>query len=216
MTRTKLLAWLPAMLALGVGLVAASGLSVIAPAGAASSPQTYVGRATVNPELHMGTCATDSGTLTLGAASAENIGDGCAMTFGTNNNTAGVTLMIENNASNEFLCFGQGGARNCATAAYTDAAAMPAGEATATLSSGEAGWQLTAAQSAAPAATKDVAGAVGTTVTYGVPANLAPADVCHSTALGDSSCTVQFVALTGAAQQAGDYEGVVKLSVSAR
>ena len=209
-SKRKFLPWLPAILTVGLGIVAATGLSMIPLVNAASTGNVTV-QATVGPELHMTPCATQGPTaLTLGGA-LENIGGGCVTSFGSNNNANGVNLRVANFQAGVFLCYGVGGARNCGTSSYGDE--LTTGTLNASVTADKAGVQLTAVEATAPAAVNDWPIA---TTTYGLPAAASPAQICHSVSTADRTCSTQFVARTAGTETAGTYEGVAEFSITAR
>lgn len=211
----SLLYWcIPAALMIVAAIGSASGLQFTSNGVAADNDDVLV-QASIAAELHITTPCADQGptALTTAAAAPEDIGAGCAITFGTNNNAAGANLKVINNVNDatNFLCYGAVGgapyARNCATATYVDAAA--GGALVAAVAAGEAGVKLTSVATA-------TADFTATTTVYGVPkSNGTAATVCHTTNTTDGTCTMMFVARTNA-QQAGIYQGQAHFTVTAR
>lgn len=92
--RARHLAWLPAGLLIVAAVLSAAGVRMVGPGYAASTGSTTVS-ATVNPELHIGgTCPgnTLSG-VSMNTTDATTALGSCTVTFGTNNNNPGGSLL---------------------------------------------------------------------------------------------------------------------------
>ncbi|MCW2921990.1 MAG: hypothetical protein JWL76_1864, partial [Thermoleophilia bacterium] len=146
--RTSYVTWIPALLLLVAGVLAAAGFGGIANSHAASTGTTTV-TATVAKEVHValnttGSCGPAGGSATTrsfaGATMATTDGDvslaSCRVTFGSNNSALGANLLVEStrtSGTNSFCAVAAAGA--CAAPQFTEAAT--AGVAPATFAVGE-------------------------------------------------------------------------------
>ncbi len=92
--RPRTLMWLPALLLIAVALLAASGFRLVGPSYAASTGSAVVS-ATVTPELHIGGTCPGANLVGPSLASADptTVLGSCTLTFGTNNNNPGGSLI---------------------------------------------------------------------------------------------------------------------------
>ena len=125
--RTKFLAFLPALVAVGVTAFVASGASIISGATAASSvgvDGSVTNSITVNPGLGSGAANVNCTGESIGTSFAATFqpSDGCQLSF-SSNGPNGAEVVFENTAANAgqaaFFCSdgitGAGGTRSCAT-----------------------------------------------------------------------------------------------------
>lgn len=140
--RPRHLAWLPALLLAALALCAAAGVDLVRPSHAASTGNVTVS-ASVAPELHIGgTCpgATLSG-VSMGSGDGTTALGTCTLTFGTNNNNPGGSLLrVETpraTAGDETLC-STAVTASCGTTRFIDALTTGA----AALADGEFGVQV--------------------------------------------------------------------------
>lgn len=220
--RQKLLAFGPALAAIGLTAVAASGASIIPGATAASSTLT------VNGNVVAGMSVTPDTTNACGGTASTGVGDfsngafvaatsSCTVSFATNS-TAGANVTIDDSTdATPFFITGLGDADNNTLDNVT---AVAGGT---TLGDDMFGVALTAtAGSPLPAAGPNfeidgTPGAVAGETIWG-PIAAAPANICQTTALTSTtqSCTFTFgVDGQGPTQTAGTYSGTANVLATA-
>lgn len=221
--RQKLLAFGPALAAIGLTAVVASGASIIPGATAASSTVT------VNGNVVAGMSVTPDTTSACGGSSTTGVGDfsdgafraaasTCTVSFATNS-TAGANVTVDDASdTTPFFITGLGDADNNTLDNVT---AVAGGT---TLGDDQFGIALTGtAGSPLPAAgpnfeidTTPATQVAGETI-WG-PIAAAPANICQTTALTDTtqSCTFGFaVDGQGSTQTAGTYSGTLNVLATA-
>lgn len=213
--RKTALAWLPAVLTIGAGIVAALGISVVPAATSApvTASQTVNVTASVGQEVHnsnsCGGAITYGGTLATSDPSTD-LGN-CTFTFGTNNASPLATLNIKStHATDPFFC------KRATPGNPTTACTAPAAEkftnhvgANTALADGESGGKLAVAGDATGCATAGwTAGATNFN-----PITTAGTNVCTQSAMGtDATYKVTVGAnpqAAGAGSAAVTYEGQI-------
>lgn len=206
------IAWLPAILLIAAGLIAATGYSITPTSKAASSGTTNVD-ATVQPELQIGgTCigASVTGSLSVGADDTNIGASACTVTYSTNNHTPGVRLRVESSRpSGVALC--QNSTRNVACGAVPTFLDAPTGG-IADMADGAFGVRV----DAAPTCTTS-AGSWANGTTYGLPDSSGLGSVvCAQHNMGSAgSYSLRFRADTLAAQASGTYYAQATFMVEA-
>ena len=232
---TKLLAFAPALLMIGITAVVASGVSIVSGATAAS---------TVAVTGNVGSSLSTSPGVT-GGAGAEGCGDealaafatnfaasnGCTITF-SSNNVNGAAVVFENNnvgvgQSEAFFCSdgvdGVGGVRSCATDTGRLDDLVGSGN---TIAASDDAFGIALADAKGDAATVAgsgvagefaIGGLDGTDAAWsGIPANGAAVQLCRiPQPNGGSNSECQFAfggAGEGGTQGAGDYTGTLSLT----
>lgn len=198
--RARHLAWLPAVMLVAWGILAAAGVPLTPSAPAASTGSSTV-VATVDTDIHInGTCAAGTTFPTVALAVGENTLASCGVTWGTNNGTTS-TLKVESardNTGQAAFCVAADGDVNCGasfTAPGVNAASLTGGQfgvlTTAITSCTTQTWTLNT-YNAVPNGF-DQAGS-GTTI-------------CSMTGTTDGNYTLSFRANRAASTAAGTYRG---------
>lgn len=234
--KSTALAFLPALLAIGVTAVVASGASLISSATASTSVAvsgSVSSSFSTSPGATGGAGATGCADETIASfASAFARSNGCEVSFSSNNFT-GSELVFENQAtgvgqSEAFFCSdgitGAGGTRSCAVdSGRVDD--LPAGAPT-TIADGSDTFGIalmavndvaegTAVGSDMAAVDSDPQGT--DSVWVGIPANGAPKQLCAMGGSNSGTSTCQFAfggSGEGGAQGAGDYTGTLSLTAA--
>ncbi len=215
----RTIAWLPALLLVAAGLLAATGFSVIGKSYGASAGTVAVG-ATVSKEVHLalnttGTCGPAGGSTTTrsftGTTLATTDNDvtfgTCQVTFGSNNNgTAGASLFVESSrtvAGNSFCTAAIPAV--CVAPQFTDVSTS--GVTPASFATGEAATAGNFGVSASinGASCDGTGGIAGGTNVWGLPQNVdagAGTLVCSTASTTDGDITLAFRANPGSSQTA--------------
>ncbi|MCW2961343.1 MAG: hypothetical protein JWM90_1730 [Thermoleophilia bacterium] len=235
--RTKLIAFVPALVVIGITAFAASGASIITGATAASSigvGGSVTTSITTNPTVDGSVGGTGCASETIGTtfANASGVSDGCQITFSSNGGN-GAEVRFENAETaagqiEAFFCADADGAgpgtRTCTAPAgrLEDRPAAPGA-----LAADQFGIALraVAGDGGTPTAGAGVAAAdasplAGDLIWVGVPANGASAQLCHSTAPNTTGTTCDFVfggyGAGTASQGSGDYTGTLNVTTTLR
>ncbi|MCW2925407.1 MAG: hypothetical protein JWM98_2811 [Thermoleophilia bacterium] len=231
--RTKLLAFAPALLVVGVTAVVASGASMVSGATAASTVAvngTVASTFSTSPTTGTGsgpTSCTDETLVNFTGTFAAS--DGCQISFTSNNPTGAEVVMTNNSATDPaFFCADPDGAgaavRTCASDAvrledlvgtgntipaasdFFGIALMSVGGTGATTGTTVAGSGVSAPNAAPTGASA---------VWAGIPKLAATSQLCKITENNATTSTCQFKfggSGEGATQSAGDYTGTLKLT----
>ena len=217
--RHKILAFIPALVVIGVVAVTASGLSIIPGAGAASTigvAGTVSAGMSVNPDTATacaGTSNVSVGDFSDGAfhASASD----CTMSFATNSPN-GANVTIDDADAAPFFCTG-----TCVAASNDTVENVPAAAGGSALGDDQFGVALiSVAGTPAPVAGPNFelnAAPTGASTTW-APVAPAIANFCQTSALTTvtQSCTIRFaVDGQGATQTAGTYGGTANILATA-
>lgn len=213
--RPRTLMWLPALLLVGIAVLAASGFRLVGPSYAASTGSAVVS-ATVTPELHIGGTCPGANLVgpAMAVADATTVLGSCTLTFGTNNNNPGGSLIrVETpraTAGDETFCT-TAVTLACGANSFTDVAT--AGVAFAAVPEGGFGVNVNGAPTCNTATwtNGNVYGLEDATTAAGT-GNL----ICdHNTFPGDASYNLRFVANPTGSTVAGTYQGRADFTVEA-
>ena len=212
----RTIAWLPALLLIAAGLLAATGVRIAGDSHAATSTVTI--GATVSKEVHVnlntgGSCGTGTAAATniTGTTLAPTDGDvslaTCRLTFGSNNSAAGAQLLVESGrtvAGNSFCTAAVPAV--CAAPQFTDVSTS--GVTPASFGTGEAASAGNFGVSAAinAASCDGTGGIAGGTNIWGLPQNTDATPngtlVCQTTSTTDGDVTMDFRVNPGSSQPA--------------
>jgi len=231
---TKALAFAPALVAIGVTAIAASGLSLVSGATAATSVAVsgeVTSTFSTTPGATGGAGATGCADETIASfASAFAASNGCRVSFSSNNGS-GSELTFENQntgaGQNEaFFCSdgddGAGGTRDC-TLDVDRLEDVSGGPGTIANGSDQFGIALVATGGdgatvkGAAMANADATPTGADSIWVGIPANGAAAQLCAIAQPNSTSSTCDFVfggSGEGGTQGAGDYTGTMSLTAA--
>lgn len=211
MRRSKLVAWLPALLAIAATVVTAAGISLI-PVATADTTEV---RGTVTGSINFTSCAaqTNFASNFTTTGSGGQVSPACAMSFNTNNAAGGKITIADSDGSAPFFCTG-------ACTAATDLAFENVGaggkiDATAGMDD-KFGFTVTdVSGNGSPASdlnTPTASPSTGSAIWYPVGTEQT---ICHSTAsTTGTNCAIKFGAEPSGSQQAGLYTGTALLTAA--
>lgn len=206
----KTFAWLPAICMIALGVVTASGISLIPAATAATDFKTVTVNATVGTAVSITTpCSTTSPTFTgtLTTAMGDTDTSDCVLTFGTNSATGAFVQVKDADNTAPFLCVYATSPTCNATVQFANSAANVSN-----MAEGAAGVRLKAV--GAPA----VAGVAWTLLNAGPVSGggVYGDNICTTPGTAEGTCTVAFTADPSATQPASTgYTGTANFQASA-
>ncbi|MCW2927966.1 MAG: hypothetical protein JWM86_1934 [Thermoleophilia bacterium] len=215
----KFIAFIPAMVVMGVVAITASGLSIIPGAGAAST-LSVTGNVTAGMSISPDTASACGGgsTVPIGDFSAGTpivAGTGCTVTFATNS-VNGANVTIDDVDAAPFFCTGA-----CTAASNLSVENVAAAAGGSALGDDNFGVALTAvAGTPAPVAGTNFTVDATPTAAESIwaPVAAAPSNFCQTSAVttATQSCSIRFAADgQGATQTAGSYAGTANVLATA-